>query len=99
MHKDLSAYYRLLMMTHRRFLIADEAWRAAQADMHAIFPAHQMPFSGTIGAPGSRMRRLHDARTDALLRLETAHEKFTRAKARSAHRRAPKFEVFLLTVQ
>lgn len=98
MNDEILAYYRLLALTYRRFLQADAALQSARENMRTIFPANRMPYGGAIGSERSRIRRLIDERTDALIRLETSYAKFNAAKQRASRRRVGSVEVFQLTL-
>lgn len=57
MHEVLEAYRRRLSITYRRSIEADRLLAEALNDMQAYFPAERMPYRGTIGVPGCRVRR------------------------------------------
>ena len=98
MHEELAAYHRLLTAAYRRYIDADLRLRMARQEMRGFFPATRMPHRGTIGAPGSPLRRLHDERDRALLRLQSSFDKYHAAKERVARRRqAKQTTVFFLS--
>lgn len=99
MQRDLAAHRRLLDLTYRRYVDADRALAVALQEMRIYFPANRMPYRGTIGAPGSRVRHLHEERERALLRLHAASEKFKAAKMRLDQRNNRSADVLLLTVR
>ncbi len=71
---------------------------AALNDMQLFFPPDRVPYRGTVGAPGSRIRRLHEERDRALLRLQSAYTKLKTAKARVHQREASRRMTLLLRV-
>jgi hypothetical protein len=95
MQQELTAYHRLLVVSYRRYLDADLTLTLARDEMRTFFPAGSMPPRGAIGAPGSRMRRLHEDRDRALLRLQSSYEKLRAARARVAQRNADRPEAIL----
>ena len=99
MQEELKAYHRLLVVTYRRYLLADLLLASAIDDMRAFFPPERKPSRGTIGAPGSRIRRLHDDRDRALHRLQSAHQKFRVAKTRWVRSRKGPEETRFLTLR
>lgn len=98
MHRELAAYQRLLVIAYRRYLEADRALASRLSDMRAVFPPHSVPYRGTIGAPGSPIRRLYEDRDHALLRLHAAREKFNAARARIHRRPARSTKILFLTI-
>ena len=98
MHQSVAAHYRLLVVAYRRYLDADRRLALALGEMEAFFPARQIPRRGTIGAPGSRIRRLCDARDQALLRLQSCYAKFRAAKGRGVQREVEHGETLLLSL-
>jgi hypothetical protein len=99
MHRELAAYQRLLITSYRRYLEAEHALSSGLSDMRALFPPDCTPYRGTIGAPGSRVRRLYEYRDRALLRLHTAREEFKAARARSDQRHVRPPKALFLTVR
>lgn len=99
MNRELAAYQRLLVFAYRRYLEADHALASRLSDMRTFFPPDSMPYRGTIGAPGSRIRRLYEDRDRALQRLHAARAKFNAARARLDQRHAGPTEVLFLTVR
>ncbi|TMV58320.1 hypothetical protein FGG78_36515 [Thioclava sp. BHET1] len=88
MQPELRSRRRVLGLALQRYSEADRDWRSALLEMKRWFPASSALYHDAIGDPGSRLRNLHDARTKALLRFETAHVKFVTARARAARRAA-----------
>ncbi|MBE3640293.1 hypothetical protein [Mangrovicoccus algicola] len=74
MQPELSTRRRLLAASLSRYEEADRAWQSAG--------------TGAIGAPGSALRRRHDARMRALARVEAARAKLRIARDRLAARAA-----------
>ncbi len=99
MHRELAAYQRLLAIAYRRYLDADRALASRLNYMRAVFPPDSMPYCGTIGAPGSPVRRLHEDRDRALLMLHAAREKFNAARARTHLRHARSTKMLFLTIR
>lgn len=99
MNKDLAAYHRLLGVAYRRYLDADLVLALAMDDMRSCFPANRVPYRDTIGAPGSRIRRLHEDRDRALFRLQSSYKKFRAAKARIEQRHSRRRETLFVTLQ
>lgn len=99
MNDEILSYYRLLSQSYARYLRADALLAMARDDMRSVFPPDRLPYRGTIGDRGSRVRRLHEDREAALLRLQSALDKYRRAKQRAAARHAPMTEVRLLSVR
>ena len=83
---------RVLARTWLGYVEADLAWARASRAARAWFPAGQRPDARPIGDPGSRVRRLHEARERALLRFLAARAAFERARTR----RRPRHVVRLL---
>ena len=98
MQEELAAHHRLLAVAYRRYLDADLTLALATNDMRTFFPTNRQPYRGTIGAPGSRIRRLHDKRDLALLRLQSSYELFAAARARVARRHASRTETLFLSL-
>ncbi|KNG93167.1 hypothetical protein [Pseudaestuariivita atlantica] len=96
MHTDLEVYYQLLLRSYRRYLEAERRVSSAREGLREVFPVREIPYHGTIGAPGSRFRRLYDERASALFRLQSAHEKFRAAQRRVERRNASTCDVFLI---
>lgn len=99
MKDEVLSYYRLLSRAYQRYLGAEARLMAAREEMRSIFPPGQMPYDGAIGARRSRIRRLYDERTEALLRLQSSAEKFKRAKMRASTGRRRVTEIRLLSVR
>ena len=97
MHRELVAHHRLLAIAYRRYLDADLRLVEALNEMQSFFPVNRMPCRGTVGAPRSPIRRLHEERDRALLRLQSAYVKFKTAKARVHQREASGQTTLLLT--
>ncbi|MFC2967590.1 hypothetical protein [Acidimangrovimonas pyrenivorans] len=86
MQPELATRRRLLRLTFQRYIEADREWREALLEMKSWFPKFAAPHGGAIGNPGSRVRRVYDARARALLQFEAAQAKFETAKRRLAER-------------
>ncbi len=99
MHRELAAYRRFLAIAYRQYLEADQALASRLGDMRAFFPADCMPYRGTIGAPGSPVRRLYENRDRALMRLSAARKEFNAAKARLDQRHLHRTKVLFLTAR
>ncbi|WP_372611594.1 hypothetical protein [Aquicoccus sp.] len=99
MHRELAAYQRLLIVAYRRYLEADHALASKLDDMRAVFPPERIPYRGTIGAPGSPVRRLYEDRDRALLSLHSAREKLDAARARICQRQARPTKILFLTAR
>lgn len=97
MNRELAAHFRLLAAAYARYLAAERRLARADSEFRAFFPANRAPRRGTIGAPRSPVRRLHDERDRALLRLQASYETFRVAKARVERRQSKRFETLLLT--
>ena len=91
MQPELTTRRRVLRLTFQRYIEADREWRQALVEMKRWFPRSAAPYGGAIGDPGSRVRRIYDARMRALLQFEAAYQKFETARRRLAQRatRAP----------
>ena len=96
MQVDLAAHHRLLAVAYRRYVYADLRLEAALNEMRSFFPPESMPYRGTLGTPRSRIRRLREERDRALLRLQSAHAKLTKAKARARQRQTIRRTTLLL---
>ena len=99
MHGELAAYHRLLAVAYRQYLDADLKLARALNKIQTCFPANRRPYRGTIGAPGSPFRQLHEERKRALLRLQSSYEVFRAAKARSDQRRSRRRQTLFLTLR
>lgn len=99
MHRELTAHYRLLAAVYRRYVDADFRLAKARNELRVLFPVDQVPYRGTIGAPRSPIRRLHEERDRALLRFQSAYVKFKTAKARVHKREASRRITLLLSFQ
>ncbi|KEO50795.1 hypothetical protein [Thioclava pacifica] len=86
MRPELTTRRRALRLAFERYIEADRAWRMAIRGLNDWFPKGAPLHSGMIGNPGSRVRRLFDARSRALLHFEIAQVKMTTAKQRLAER-------------
>lgn len=86
MRPELATRRRALRLTFQRYVEADREWRRALLDMKRWFPVSIVQHGAAIGNPGSRVRKLHDARTRALIQFEAARRKFEMAKQRLAGR-------------
>lgn len=86
MTPDIEARRRALQVVYDRYLRADRAWRLAQKEALAWFPASRRPAVPPIGDPGSHVRRLFDYRNRSLALLTIAHHEVTLARRRSARR-------------
>lgn len=98
MRPELSARRRVLRLTFQRYIEADREWRAAMLEVKRWFPGSVSSFGGVIGDPGSRVRKVYDARMRALLQFEAARLKFEMAKRkleRSSQQRVTR--IILLT--
>ena len=87
MQSELATRRRVLRVTYQRYVDADRAWTAALQEMATWFPIGARPYRASIGNPGSRLRRLYEARARALVQLEAAYEKFETARRRMGARR------------
>ena len=99
MHQDIAAHFRLLTVAYCRYLEAERSLRIALDEAHGYFPVGTAPHPGTLGAPGSYVRRQREVRDRALLRLQSCHAKYKAAKARLSQRQAMRGEIRLLTVR
>ncbi|WP_223228822.1 hypothetical protein, partial [Lutimaribacter pacificus] len=99
MHQDIGAHFRLLAVAYFRYLEAERSLRTALDEAHGYFPIGTAPHPGTLGAPGSYVRRQRESRDQALLRLQSCHAKYRAAKARLARRQAMRREIRLLSVR
>jgi hypothetical protein len=97
MNRELDAHFRLLAAAYSRYLAAERRLARADTEIRTFFPANRAPRRGTIGAPRSPVRRLHDERDRALLRLHSSYEKFRMARARVEGRQSKRIETLLLT--
>lgn len=95
MQRELAAHYRLLASAYHRYVDADLQLQAALNEMQSYFPAGTAPYWGTLGARRSPIRRLHEERDEALLRLQSAYVKFKTARTR-AHQRLASRRITLL---
>lgn len=86
MRPELTTRRRALRIALERYIEADRAWRDALLAMNDWFPQNAALHAGMIGNPGSRMRRLFDARSRALLHFEVTQVKLAAAKRRLAER-------------
>ena len=86
MHPDLGVQHRVLIRSYRFYLDADRDWTAALEEAKSWYPVGQRKTSCFLGDPGSRIRRLYEARERALNRLLLAREKLESARMRLARR-------------
>lgn len=97
MRPELMTRRRALRLAFERYIEADKTWRDALVGLNDWFPRSANRRPGLIGNPGSPIRRLYDARSRALLRLEVTQVKLATAKRRLAERRARELPpVFLI---
>ena len=82
MHHDLSVQRRALSKSYRLYLDADRRWTLAVQETKSGFSGVPCPPTSFLGDPGSRLRRLHDARDRALQRLLVAREMSDLARRR-----------------
>ena len=82
MRPDIAHRHRVLARAFAAYLAADRAWRMEAGWARLYFPPADRPPSVPIGDPGSRVRRLHEARERALLRFLAAREKLEAARRR-----------------
>jgi hypothetical protein len=93
MDQALTVRRRVLARTWIRYVEADLAWARESRAARAWFPAEERPDARPIGDPGSRVRRLHEARERALLRFLAARAAFERARNR--HRPRPELRLLV----
>ncbi len=86
MHPDLTVQRRVLARSYRLYLDADRSWSLAVRESKSWFPLSHRPPTAFLGDPGSRLRRLHDARERALQRLLVARSKLEQARRRLEER-------------
>ena len=91
---ELAHRRRVLARALHVYFEADLAWASAARAARTWFPAGARPQARPIGDPGSRVRRLHEGRERALLRLCAAREKFETARKRAAG--TPRVRLLLL---
>lgn len=84
MHPDLSVQREVLIRSYRLYLDADRDWNIAVREAKTWFPARRRATAIMFGDPGSRVRRLYEARERALQRLLIAREKLENARQRLA---------------
>ncbi|MCV2874606.1 hypothetical protein OEZ71_20090 [Defluviimonas sp. WL0050] len=87
MHPDLGVQRRILIRSYRFYLDADRAWNDALEEARSWYPVGQRRTACIFGDPGSRVRRLYEARDRALQRLLVAREKLENARRRIARNR------------
>ena len=85
MNTNTEAQRRALLIFYARYLVADRAWRLAQAEAMSWFPVQFRPAVPPIGDAGSRLRELHDRRDRALARLKAAHQKLASSRKRATY--------------
>jgi len=83
MRPELEIHRRALLSAYQRYLAADRAWRRAQNEAVSWFPARNRPSVLPIGDPGSPLRRLHDRRDIAIVRLEVLQMKLHETRRRT----------------
>lgn len=82
MQRDLSVQRWVLIVSYRRYLDADRAWTQVQREARSWFPARKPSKVTILGDPGSRVRRIYEAREEALARLLLVRAKLERARKR-----------------
>ncbi|MCV2869913.1 hypothetical protein OEW28_14875 [Defluviimonas sp. WL0002] len=88
MHRDLSVQRRALSKSYRLYLDADRRWTVAVQETKSWFSGTTRPPTAFLGDPGSRVRRLYDARDRALQRLLVARGKLEEARRRLRDRKS-----------
>ncbi|MFC6638862.1 hypothetical protein GV827_19170 [Sulfitobacter sp. JBTF-M27] len=98
MHADLKSRRRLLVIASQRYVVADSAWQQGLREAAAFIPDVVSHNIRKIGNPGSRIRKLYEARDHALQRLLVAQFKLQVAKKRiqDQQSRPPKATLFLV---
>ncbi|TCL07973.1 hypothetical protein BXY66_0004 [Shimia isoporae] len=84
MHPDLKTRHRLFVQASQSYAVADRAWRIGLRNARSLVPIAVSSKVSTLGAPGSRIRKLYEDREKALQRFQVAHVKFDIARARIA---------------
>ena len=97
MHADLKSRRRVLVNASQSYVFADDAWHHGLREAATFIPDAVGRNTWTIGNPGSRIRKLYEARDHALQRLVVAQLKIQVAKKRIRDRqsRPPKATLFL----
>lgn len=67
---DHRPHRRALLSAYQRYMAADRACRLAQKEALSWFPTKNRPSVPPIGNQGSPLRRLHEHRDRALVRLQ-----------------------------
>lgn len=98
MHADLKSRRRLLVNASQSYVVADGAWHQGLREAVAFISDAVGHNVWKIGNPGSRIRKLYEARDHALQRLVVAQLKIQVAKKRiqDQQSRPPKASSFLL---
>ena len=89
MHRYLHVRRRYLRLSYDRYVAADREWARAIEEAQSWFPREGLSEHFSMGNPGSRLRKLFEQRERALLRLQSARQKFDEARARLAVTRRP----------
>ena len=87
----LEKHRRILILALRRYQEAAREWSLAAQAARDWFPLSARRAALAIGSPGSRIRRLHEQRERALLRLAAARQLLDEARTR------PRCAVLLLS--
>jgi hypothetical protein len=97
MHTDLKSRRRLLVNASQSYVVADGAWQQGLRDAGAFIPDAVDHNVWKIGNPGSRIRKLYEARDHALQRLVLAQLKIRVAKKRiqDQQSRPPQVTLFI----
>jgi hypothetical protein len=82
MHAYLKSRRRLLLNASQSYVVADCAWQQGLRDAGEFIPDAVGHNVWKIGNPGSRIRKLYEARDHALQRLVAAQLKIQVAKKR-----------------
>ncbi|KHA53128.1 hypothetical protein [Sulfitobacter geojensis] len=88
MHTDLKSRRRLLVNASQSYVVADGAWQQGLREAGAFIPDAINHNVWKIGNPGSRIRKLYEARDHALQRLVVAQLKIQSAKKRIQDRQS-----------
>ncbi|OWU77152.1 hypothetical protein [Phaeobacter sp. 22II1-1F12B] len=88
MQPELLTRRRALRLTLERYDKADREWRDALVEMRSWFPMSAGAFTGAMGNPGSRIRKIYDTRARALMQFEVALQKFENARQRQSESHA-----------